>query len=179
MWIWNLCLELGQHLAPATVHTTEFAPAHVVSPVPASDPAPAVVYGPAQWAIRSFTGGFPGSAFTWQPDGTLRCPTDHPLYAQERRPERDGSLRVLYDGRIGHCRECPLKEQCQEHPSAVSPFASVCSPALARLAMSSGAPTLAFSPSPRNGDLLLGGSLPNPDHESILTCEQRAHYRPS
>jgi hypothetical protein len=93
----------------------------VVSPAPASDPAPAVVYGPAQWAKRSFTGGFPGSAFPLQPDGTLRCPADHPLYAQERRPERDGSLRVLYAGRIGHCRECPLKEQCQEHPSTKKP----------------------------------------------------------
>jgi hypothetical protein len=126
-WIWNLRLELGQHLAPATGHTTAFAPAYVVSPAPARDPvsardsAPAVVYGPAQWAKRSFPGGFPGSAFTWQPDGTLRCPADHPLYAQERRPERDGSLRVLYAGRIGHCRECPLKEQCQEHPSTKKP----------------------------------------------------------
>lgn len=32
-WLWNLRLELGQHLAPAVVRTTEFSPAHVVSPV--------------------------------------------------------------------------------------------------------------------------------------------------
>jgi hypothetical protein len=38
------------------------------------------------------------------PDGTLRCPANHPLYPQERRPERNGSLRVLYAARIGHCR---------------------------------------------------------------------------
>lgn len=31
-------------------------------------------YGPPQWARPSFTHGFPGSAFTLQPDGTLRCP---------------------------------------------------------------------------------------------------------
>jgi hypothetical protein len=115
-WIWNLRLELGQHLAPAVVRTTAFAPAQAVSPVGAS-----VVYGPPHWAGRSFTGGFPGSAFTLQPDGTLRCPADRPLYAQERRPERDGSLRVLYAGRIGSCRACPLRYQCQEHPSTKNP----------------------------------------------------------
>lgn len=80
-----------------------------------------MIYGPPQWAKRSFTGGFPGSAFTLQPDGTLRCPADRPLYAQERRPEHDGSLRVLYAGRIGFCRACPLREQCQEHPSTKKP----------------------------------------------------------
>ena len=116
-WLWNLRLELGQHQAPAAVRTTEFAPAHAISPVTPGEPAVPVIYGPAQWAKRSFTGGFPGSAFTLQPDGTLRCPADRPLYAQERRPEHDGSLRVLYAGRIGYCRTCSLREQCQEHPS--------------------------------------------------------------
>lgn len=70
-------------------------------------------YGPPQWARPSFTHGFPGSAFTLQPDGTLRCPAGYPLYVQERRPERTGSLRVLYAARIGHCRPCPLRAQCQ------------------------------------------------------------------
>ncbi|HEX6780243.1 MAG TPA: hypothetical protein VF099_18695, partial [Ktedonobacterales bacterium] len=120
-WLWNLRLELGQHLAPTTVRTTAFAPAHAVSPAAPSEPVAPVTYGPAQWAKRSFTGGFPGSAFTLQPDGTLRCPADRPLYAQERRPEHDGSLRVLYAGRLGFCRSCPLREQCQEHPSTQKP----------------------------------------------------------
>ena len=73
------------HLAPAGVRTTECAPAHAVSPAAPSEPATPVIYGPPQWAKRSFTGGFPGSAFPLQPDGTLRCPADRPLYAQERR----------------------------------------------------------------------------------------------
>lgn len=120
-WLWNLRLELGHHLAPAAVRLTEFAPAHAVSPATAREPATSVTYGPAQWAKRSFTGGFPGSAFTLQPDGTLRCPADRPLYTQERRPEHDGSLRVLYAGRIGFCRCCCLREQCQEHPSTKKP----------------------------------------------------------
>jgi hypothetical protein len=55
--------------------------------------------------------------FSLQPDGTLLCPADHPLYPQERRPERDGSLRMLYAARIGHCRACPLRAQCQENGS--------------------------------------------------------------
>jgi hypothetical protein len=78
-------------------------------------------YGPPQWAQPSFTHGFPGSAFTPQPDGTLRCPAAHPLFMQERRNERNGSLRVLYAARIGHCRPCPLREGCQEAGSTKKP----------------------------------------------------------
>jgi hypothetical protein len=78
-------------------------------------------YGPPKFAQPSFTHGFPGSAFTPQPDGTLRCPAGHPLFLQERRPERNGSLRVLYAARIGHCRPCPLREQCQESISTKKP----------------------------------------------------------
>jgi len=114
-WVWNLRLELGQALSPYELRTTEFAPARAVEPVhmcesaelgqgPAFSTRAPAAYGPPQWARPSFTHGFPGSAFTPQPDGTLRCPANHPLYLQERRPERDGSLRVLYAARIGHCR---------------------------------------------------------------------------
>ncbi len=132
-WVWNLRLELGMTLSSSNLRATEFAKAMEVSPSPPIEPAltveptctekqtPHVTYGPAQWARPSFTGGFPGSAFTLQPDGTLRCPADHPLYPQERRPERNGSLRVLYAARIGHCRDCPLRSQCQESGSSVKP----------------------------------------------------------
>jgi hypothetical protein len=132
-WVWNLRLELGQKLSPSDLRTTEFAKAMEVSPPPPIEPAsaveptcsenqtPQVLYGPAQWARPSFTKGFPGSAFTPQPDGTLRCPADHPLYPQERRLECNGSLRVLYAARIGHCRDCPLRSQCQESRFSVKP----------------------------------------------------------
>jgi hypothetical protein len=78
-------------------------------------------YGPPNFARPSFTHGFPGSAFTPQPDGTLHCPAGHPLFVQERRPESNGSLRVLYAARIGHCRPCPLREQCQESGTTLKP----------------------------------------------------------
>lgn len=126
-WIWNVQLELGQHLAPAELRTTEFTPAHEAEALstdasqPAESPASAITYGPPQWARPSFTHGFPGSAFTPQLDGTLRCPTNHPLYLQERRPERDGSVRLLYAARIGHCRACPLRAQCQESRTTLKP----------------------------------------------------------
>lgn len=124
-WAWNIRLELGQHLAQAELRTTEFAPAWEVEapctsePEPVEVPPSAIVYGPPQWARPSFTHGFPGSAFTPQSDGTLRCPANHPLYPQERRPERDGSLRILYAARIGHCRSCPLRTQCQESRNTI------------------------------------------------------------
>ena len=127
-WIWNLRLELGQHLFPTPMSTVEFSPAcdaksaPVTEPVPATEPAPEPsVYGPAQWARRSFTGGFPGSAFTLQADGSLLCPANHRLFAQERRPERDGSLRLLYAARISDCRQCELRAQCQESLSTSKP----------------------------------------------------------
>lgn len=126
-WIWNLRLELGQQLSQAELRTTEFAPARSAETPstdelePAEAPPSAVIYGPLQWARPSFTHGFPGSAFTPQPDGTLRCPANHPLYLQERRPERNGSLRVLYAARIGHCRSCPLRAQCQESSTTIKP----------------------------------------------------------
>lgn len=132
-WVWNLRLELGQQLSPSELRTTEFADALVVEPpgvsdlasavelAPSQKPTPQVQYGPPQWVRSSFTRGFPGSAFTLQLDGTLRCPAVRPLYAQERRPERDGSLRVLYAARIGHCRGCSLRSQCQESSSSVKP----------------------------------------------------------
>jgi hypothetical protein len=56
-----------------------------------------------------------------QPDGTLRCPAGHPLSVQERRPERNGSLRILYSARLCHCRPCPLKGQCQEAVTTIKP----------------------------------------------------------
>jgi hypothetical protein len=126
-WIWNLRLELGQTLSPSGLRTTEFAPASEAKPASTSEPAqiekptPPVSYGPPQWARPSFTGGFPGAAFTPQPDGTLRCPANHPLYPQERRQERNGSLRVLYAARIRHCRSCPLRAQCQESRDTIKP----------------------------------------------------------
>ena len=102
-WIWNLRLELGHALHPTPMRTTEFAPAQVdepaeTTPDPVSRPSESapVTYGPPQWARPSYTKGFAGADFSLQPDGTLRCPSGRPLYAQERRPERDGSLRVLY-----------------------------------------------------------------------------------
>src|SRR2546421_2256538 len=120
-------LELGQKLPSSELRTTEFAPAVVVEPPPAVEPAcsekqtPQVQYASPQWARPSFPGGFPGSAFTLQADGTLRCPANRPLYPQERRPERDGSLRVLYAARIGHCRSCSLRSQGQESRSSLKP----------------------------------------------------------
>lgn len=126
-WIWNIRLELGQKLSPSELRTTEFAKARVVEPAQACEPAaiaqppPVVTYGPPQFARPSFTHGFPGSAFTPQPDGTLHCPAGRPLYPQERRPERDGSLRILYAARISHCRGCSLRAQCQESSATIKP----------------------------------------------------------
>ena len=74
-----------------------------------------VIYGAPEWARTAHEGIYAGRDFQPQPDGTLRCPADRPLYPQEHRPEQDGTLRVVYAARIGHCRACPLREQCLAH----------------------------------------------------------------
>ena len=116
-WVWNLRLALGHRLSPTPIRTTVFAPA--LSPQseptatrPASSP-PATGYGPPTSATSWKTGRFTGTDFPLQPDGTLRCPAGQSLRVQERRPEADGSLRVVYAASIRHCRSCPLREQCQ------------------------------------------------------------------
>jgi hypothetical protein len=113
-WMWNLRLELGHRLHRTPLRTTEFAPAQAQPlPSPVSDQRACVAYGPPKFARAASMRGFAADAFTLQPDGTLRCPAGQPLYVQERRPERDGSVRVLYVARVRHCRVCLLREQCQ------------------------------------------------------------------
>jgi len=123
-WMWNLRLELGQHLSPGAMRLMEFSPAQAAESVAVAEPEPEpepTSYGPLQWARRSFTKGFAGSDFVLQPDGTLRCPADHPLTVQERRPEHNGSVRIVYGARLCYCRPCPLRAQCQEATTTLKP----------------------------------------------------------
>jgi hypothetical protein len=84
---------------------------------PVSAAQEVVSYKPPVWAV-SRMGCLAGEHFTPQPDGTLKSPAGFPLYPQERRPERDGSVRVIYAARIGHCRPCPRREECQGYGAA-------------------------------------------------------------
>ena len=45
----------------------------------------------------------------------LRCPANHPLYAEARRPEHDGTVRLLYAARLPDCRGCLLRDHCLLH----------------------------------------------------------------
>jgi hypothetical protein len=112
-WTWNLRLELGHALHPTPMRTTEFAAVQAEPALaPCSTVQADVSYQTPVWAV-SRMGCIAGEHFTPQPDGTIHCPAGFPLYAQERRPERDGSVRVIYAARIGHCRSCPRREECQ------------------------------------------------------------------
>jgi len=112
-WTWNLRLSLGHALHPTLMRTTEFAAAqYELLAEPGAAVQPDVSYKPPLWAV-SRMGCIAGEYFTLQPDGTLHCPAGFPLYPQERRPEHDGSVRVVYAARIGHCSPCPRREECQ------------------------------------------------------------------
>jgi len=116
-WVWNLRLELGHHLEPEPMRTTEFAPAAPPAP---PHTAPPSGYAPSQVGLPWKAGRFSGQDFALQPDGTLRCPAHQSLVANERRREADGSLRVVYAASIRSCRPCPLREQCQWQGSATA-----------------------------------------------------------
>lgn len=152
-WMWNLRLELGHHLAPTPIRTTQFAmasaepfaqpssqgqgvdgkddprPREMMDPdqnstaMPPCDPSDhpqetlsenpsALIYGPPEWAQTARAGKFAATDFEPQPDGTLRCPAGQPLYAETRRPEHDGTVRVLYAARLADCRGCQLRDHC-------------------------------------------------------------------
>jgi hypothetical protein len=116
-WVWNLRLERGHQLHPEPVRTTEFAPA---APPRSVSTTPSSGYAPPQVGSPWKAGRFSGQDFVLQPDGTLRCPADQILVAQERRREADGSLRVVYAASIRSCRPCPLRELCQWNGSATA-----------------------------------------------------------
>ena len=118
-WVWNLRLELGHHLQPEPVRTTEFAPALPAASVPATKaPAPVQGYASAVPGQSWKQGRFAGRDFALQPDGTLRCPAGAQLAPTEQRREADRSLRVVYEARIRDCRPCSLRERCQWHGQA-------------------------------------------------------------
>jgi len=113
-WVWNLRLELGHQLLPDPVRITEFAPACSPAHEEVTNlPSPPQGYGPPEVALPWKAGRFSGRDFSFQPDGTLRCPAGQTLSVHERRPEADGSLRVVYAASIRSCRPCSLREQCQ------------------------------------------------------------------
>ena len=123
-WMWNLRQELSQQWQPTQMRLTVFAqaqretfapPAHLSSQPTSEPPLGEPSFGPPQWARPARVGSLGGEHFLLQPNGTLRCPQGATLYQQERRPEHDGTLRVLYSARIADCRACPIRTQCQGH----------------------------------------------------------------
>jgi len=74
-----------------------------------------LIYGPPQFARTKRAGKFAATDFPEQLDGTLRCPANHPLYAETRRREGHGTVRVLYAARLPDCRTCPLRQHCLLH----------------------------------------------------------------
>jgi hypothetical protein len=123
-WMWNLRQELSQQWQPTQMRLTLFAQAqteafspsaHLASQPASQPPLAESSFGPPQWARAARVGSLGGEHFVLQPNGTLRCPQGATLYPQERRPEHDGTLRVLYSARLADCRACPVRTQCQGH----------------------------------------------------------------
>jgi hypothetical protein len=118
-WVWNLRLELGHHLKPERLRTTEFAPA-------LDETTTSQGYEPPVIGRTWKAGRYAGENFALQPEGTVCCPAGNQLFPQDRRREEDGSLRIVYEARIADCRACEQRPQCQwhghqaQHPRRVS-----------------------------------------------------------
>jgi hypothetical protein len=84
--VWNLRLEFGQQISSSPLRFTTFSPALLNNPpTPDDPPTPDTIpKGRLLWARSTRKGLFAGSDFPLQPDGTLRCPADHPLMPHSR-----------------------------------------------------------------------------------------------
>ncbi len=107
-WVSPLRLELGHQLHPDPVRLTSLAPAcSSAHEDVANFPSPSQGDGPPEGALRRIAGRFSGRELARKHEGTLRCPAGQSLVAHERRPEADGSLRVVDGASIGSCRPWP------------------------------------------------------------------------
>lgn len=186
-WVWNLRLELGHHLKPEPLRTTEFAPA---LDTPQAEQAPTQGYEPPVIGGAWKAGRYSGKDFALQPDGTVGCPEGKKLFPQEQRQERDGSVRVVYEARIADCRACEQRSQCQwhgqenQHPRRVSvllhPRRGGSAPLLWRdwpRRKQRRACIQAVRHQHLSVEEVLVPQIQPPTPPTVLTRSQRAHYR--
>src|SRR5713226_2085535 len=190
---------------------TDLDASHRVFPPPRTESLPSPgppptgpLLGPPQWARAARVGSLGGRDFLLQADGTLRCRQGATLYPQERRPEHDGTVRVLYAARIADCRSCPLRIPCQEHGTSTKKprrVSAVLHP-LPQPAAEERTPLGIAAPSPPAHPILWGDwsrtqprrawirwqrshlvtvqaplSSPPPSTPSVFSRAQRAHWR--
>jgi hypothetical protein len=121
-WVWNLRLELGHHLKPQPLRTTECAPAIPEHPEQAAaSSVPAAGYGPPTTATRlGKQDAFLVKIFLASPTGRCAVQPGRSLLPRSGEERVDGSLRVVYAASIRSCRPCPLREQCQWQGNATA-----------------------------------------------------------
>ena len=112
------------------------------------------------------------------------------LLLQERRQERDGSLRMVYEARIADCRACEKRLQCQWHGHQAQHPRRVSVPLHSRKA---GSAPLLWRDWPRRDqrraciqvvrhqqlyvEEVVVPQFLSPAPPAVLTLSQRAHYR--
>src|SRR5258706_4407712 len=112
----GICARTSESLGNRPRCVSPSFPPPRTDPLPSRTPSPAgPAFGPPQWARAARVRSLGGHDFLPQADGTLRCPQGATLYPQERRPEHDGTGRVLYAAPLAPCRTCSLRTLCQEH----------------------------------------------------------------
>ncbi|MCH7694848.1 MAG: IS1182 family transposase [Proteobacteria bacterium] len=61
----------------------------------------------------------PASEFDFDPDeNTCVCPAGELISFRGQRHDRQGNLKVFFEGRLSQCKNCDLKHQCMSNPSS-------------------------------------------------------------
>src|SRR6266516_1566277 len=181
--VWQILSQWGWNLRQEREYNNGSPPRCVSPPFPPPQtkaqfsPAPSLArssFGPPQWARAARRGSFGGQDFLPQPDGTLRCRQGATLSPQERRPEHDGTVRVLSAARIADCRCCPMRTQCQGHGTSTKKprrVSAVLHP-LAKRAPEEPPPSCLSAPAPHP---ILWGDWSRCQPRRAWICWQRSH----
>lgn len=59
------------------------------------------------------------SEFDFDPiNETCRCPAEKEMRRKNRREDQHGNKKLYFEGRLSHCRDCPMKEKCLRNPKS-------------------------------------------------------------
>jgi hypothetical protein len=113
-WVWNLRLSLGHTMRGGEMRAIEWAPPKERPPLCSVSQPLHEEYGPWQPAGEAGRGRgrLTGEAFSFQEDGTLRCPAGASLWWSELRQENTFTQRAVYVAPLENCQQCQLREQC-------------------------------------------------------------------
>jgi hypothetical protein len=70
---------------------------------------------------KAATGVIPASEFHFDPvNKTCRCPAGESMRPRSELIDRNGHLKIFFEGRLTKCRACELKHRCLHNPDSLT-----------------------------------------------------------